>query len=173
MIISGRLDTGMTAQEAVERGSSWWDSTGRHHLPKEFNQETTVKAKGPVKGFPSIVIRNNESVVPSGILHGSPWDELNQDEQRQVIKAWHHFFVRLPIQNDEAPPATVDQVLTIRCDSALHPKATRDTPAVFRGRTQVLCCTQAQQRGWLISAEKDICPECYTRAYHDEPRNMQ
>ncbi len=175
MIVSGILDTGMSAEEAVERAESWWDGLGRHQIPKEFNEEVTVKARKAVLtgfGFPALTLRKTRTVVPAGILQGKPWGELTQDEQRQVVKAWHHFFVRVPQETGKAP-AMVDQVLTIRCDSLGHPKATRDEETVYRGRTQTLAFERAREAGWLISSEKDICPSCVGREYHPEPEGIQ
>ena len=177
MIVSGILDTGMSAKEAMERASDWWDRFGRHQLPKDFNTETKVKHRKAIPGHgflghPAVVLRTTETVIPAGLLEGKPWGELAQDEQRQVVKAWHHFFVRLPQQFGDTP-TTVDQVLTIRCDSLGHPKATRDEETVYRGRTQTLAFEQAREAGWLISAEKDICPACVGREYHPEPEGVQ
>lgn len=172
MILSGILDTGMSANEAVARAGRWWDAFGRHYVPQEFNEETTVRSRKKVKGFPAVILRDTNQVVPSGILHGKPFGELERGEQLQIAKAWHHFFVRVPQIKGELPPTT-DRVLTIRCDSAGHPKATRDEEHVFRGRTQALCFGQAHEAGWLISSGKDICPECMAREYHPEPEGVQ
>lgn len=175
MIVSGILDTGISAKEAVERAAHWWETFARHHIPKEFNEETTVKTRKAVASglsFPALALRETRTVVPAGILQGKPWDELAQDEQRQVVKAWHHNFVRLPQQTGEAP-ALVDQVLTLRCDSLGHPKATKDEETVYRGRTQTLAFERAREAGWLISSEKDICPECVGRSYHEEAEGIQ
>ena len=172
MIVSGILDTGMSAKEAVERASDWWDRFGRHQIPQAFNTETKVQHRKSVGDFPAIVLRKTETVIPAGLLEGKVWDDLTQDEQRQVVKAWHHFFVRVPQMTGEAP-AMVDQVLTIRCDSLGHPKATRDEETVYRGRTQTLAFERAREAGWLISAEKDICPDCVGREYHPEPEGIQ
>ena len=149
MILEGRLDTGMTAGEVVARASEWWNTFGRHHIPKS-------------------------EVVPSGLLEGKAWDELSRDEQRQICKAWHHHFVRVPQEHAEVRlPTPVDQVLSIRCDSELHPQADRDEETVFRGRTQAQCFEQAKHRGWLISPAKDICPRCMGISFVDEPERTQ
>ena len=177
MIVSGILDTGMSAKEAVERAEGWWEKYGRHHMPKDFNTETIVKHRKAVPGFgflgfPAVILRKTETVIPAGLLEGKVWGELTQDEQRQVVKMWHHYHVRVPMEEGETP-ATVDQVLTIRCDGLGHPKSTRDEETVYRGRTQTQCFEQAREAGWLISAEKDICPDCVGREFHPEPEGVQ
>lgn len=180
MTVTERLDTGMTAAEVVVRASEWWDKFGRHHIPPEFNTEEKVRHRKAVANkagvvFPGIVLRSKETVIPTGLLEGKAWDELERDEQRQICKTWHHHFVRVPQREGGVDdlPTLVDQVLAIRCDSDLHPKADRDEEAVFRGRTQSLCFHQAKQQGWLISPDKDICPTCMNRAFVAQPEGVQ
>lgn len=74
MDVDARLDTGMKVKEALARAEHWWDKTGR----KEFKRI------------------DNADEIPSGILLGLAWDELNKFEKLRITKVYHHFFVRRP-----------------------------------------------------------------------------
>lgn len=71
-----RLDTGMKVSEAIARTAQWWDASGRHEMAK------SVQPGGEVQ--------------QSGIVQGEPWDMLTKAEKLNVVKAWHHFHVRVP-----------------------------------------------------------------------------
>ena len=71
-----RLDTGMLVREAIARASAWWDAAGRKEM--------------------AAAVKEGGAVPQSGIVQGQPWDTLSKLEKLNVIKAWHHFFVRVP-----------------------------------------------------------------------------
>ena len=71
-----RLDTGMRVEEAVRRARHWWDGQGRK----------LMRAKVTKAG----------EIQQSGIANGETWDMLTREECLNVVKAWHHFFVRVP-----------------------------------------------------------------------------
>lgn len=71
-----RFDSGMKVSEAIKRASAWWDGPGRKLM--------TAK------------VREAGEVPQSAIVSGEPWDMLNREEKLQVVKAWHHFNVRVP-----------------------------------------------------------------------------
>ena len=71
-----RLDTGMRVSEAIGRAAAWWDAAGRKEMI------ASVKPGGEVS--------------QSGIVQGQPWDTLTKAEKLNVVKAWHHFHVRVP-----------------------------------------------------------------------------
>lgn len=86
------LDTGMASEEAVRRASDWWQRVGRHQCRQTSNWEEIGRTVG--KGI--VITGDQQPVLRSGILIGQPWEELSRDEQRRIVKAWHHEFVRVP-----------------------------------------------------------------------------
>lgn len=94
----GKLDTGMTVKEVVRRAMWWWESKGSremrlHHLRQA--EPVGGANNGAGASFASLN-PDSENFLPSGILHGLPWDELNKDEKLRVCKAWHNEYVRMP-----------------------------------------------------------------------------
>ncbi len=160
-----RLDTGMKVGEAISLASRWWDKSGRHALPTNFNQEETVKARPGVKAkkggrrFPGIVIRDKEVVLSANLLNGVAFEGLTADEQRQVTRVYHHFFVRVP-QMERGEYSKTDQVLTVNCDHPGHAEGGEKTE-VFRGPNQINVHHQAKAAGWFISSTVDYCPACH------------
>lgn len=91
-----RFDTGMKVSEAVQRASVWWDKIGRHGIKaSNFNVALIQKVHSQGKG-PLLKRTDREQDLPSGILRGLPWDELSREEQKEIVKAWHHEQVRVP-----------------------------------------------------------------------------
>lgn len=91
-----RFDTGMTVAEAVRRAADWWNKIGRHGIKaSNFNQVLIQKVHTQGKG-PLLKRTDKEQDLPSGILRGLPWDELDRQEQKDIVKAWHHEQVRVP-----------------------------------------------------------------------------
>jgi len=85
-----RFDTGMTVKEAIASACHWWNKTGRKLM--KGHRQRQEKAGAPfVSDNP-----DDETFVPSGILHGLPWDQLDKRAQIQVVKSWHHHHVRMP-----------------------------------------------------------------------------
>lgn len=82
-----RLDTGMEIREAVATACHWWGKTGRH-LMKRQDKRTIDQM---VSADP-----DSANYMPSAILNGEPWDHLDKREKVQVVKAWHHHFIRKP-----------------------------------------------------------------------------
>lgn len=79
--------TTLTAPEVVRMASTWWDKVGRKIINKHFNlrDESTFRGGG---GGPAIVVRKTETEIPSRIMAGKPWAELDKREQVSVAKAW-------------------------------------------------------------------------------------
>lgn len=88
------LDTGMRVREAAARAAFWWDTKGRAIMLKKEKNKAFASTEDHDPNF-----------VKSGILTGQPWDALTQREKLQVIKSWHHFFVRRPDRLDKDPNA--------------------------------------------------------------------
>lgn len=80
----------LSASEAVRLASKWWDSTGRKIISKVFNvEEVGGSYRGAGGGAPAIrVTPNREVVIPSKVLQGHAWDELDRRERAAVVKAW-------------------------------------------------------------------------------------
>ena len=88
----------MTVTEATLRARTWW-SEYRGAIRRTFNViesaartrvGITAKKAGGM-GFPSIAIKDPAvQDTPSGILSGSPWEELTLAEQKEIRDLWHH-----------------------------------------------------------------------------------
>lgn len=103
------LDTGMRVNEALARASLWWGKTGR----KEMKLHAKRQAKSPAASTPGLggafasLNPDSENFLPSAIIHGEPWDQLTKREKLIIVKAWHHFFVRVPDVLDKPEGETV------------------------------------------------------------------
>lgn len=84
-LLGGRLDSGMTASEAIFRAAKWWDKTGR----------TMIVDQPAMRKFASHD-PDDPRFLPSGILNGHTWDMLGRREKIMITKIYHHFFVRKP-----------------------------------------------------------------------------
>lgn len=93
-----RLDTGMTAKEAAERTRIWWEKTGRREMQLQAKRQ--AEGVGGSNGGAGSAFASqdpsSENYLPSGIIHGKPWDDLTQRDQAQLVKVWHHFNIRKP-----------------------------------------------------------------------------
>lgn len=98
-----RLDTGMRTDEAVRLASAWWNDVGRHELRQVANSEQDANRFRPsTEKSPAILIKGEtRAVVPSGILNGLRWDDLDRREQMRVVQVWHHYKIRLPQANGD------------------------------------------------------------------------
>lgn len=98
----GKLDTGMTAKEAVQRAEHWWDTVGAKEM-KMHKLRHTQTPGGSLNGIGSAFISSDPddpNFLPSGIAAGRPWLTLTKNEKARVVKAWHHFYIRLPDTTD-------------------------------------------------------------------------
>lgn len=80
----------LTAAEAVRMASRWWDNTGRKILSKIFNKEIKDSFNpAPKGGGVAIKVKGSpEVVIPSRVLEGFAWGELDRREREVVVKAW-------------------------------------------------------------------------------------
>lgn len=93
-----KLDTGMTVREAVASARHWWEKYGRRDMKSHLKRQNMSPAsnnKGMGGQFATLS-PDDPNFLPSGIIHGQPWDALNKREQIQVVKVWHHFHIRKP-----------------------------------------------------------------------------
>ena len=96
---SAKLDTGMRVDEAIRRARNWWQEW-RGSISTGFNQVVATRSTTG-DGLPGVIIHEtHKAVLPSGILSGKPWDQLNEREQLQIVKIWHHNHVRDPMSAD-------------------------------------------------------------------------
>lgn len=86
ILTDDRLDTGMSAREALTRARLWWDAKGRHLLAKMHGKDPAFAAV-------------------SGIIAAHAFDRLTRREQVAIVKVWHHFNVRRPDLLDVAAGA--------------------------------------------------------------------
>jgi len=72
----------------------WWDKKGRHMVAATFNEERAKpKFRAGTGNAPGIkTTGSREKVLPSGILNGKMFDNLNPRERSQVLKAWLHYY---------------------------------------------------------------------------------
>lgn len=89
---NSKLPSGMTVGEAVQRSAAWWDRTGRFLLAKHKNQQRSVKTT-TAGGGPAMSRAELADVIPSGILRGARWDDLDNREKLNVVRTWHHHHV--------------------------------------------------------------------------------
>ncbi len=93
-----RLDTGMKIQEAIQRAADWWERTGRKQMQREL-QRQAKPVGGSDKGAGSAFASKDAqsaNFLPSGIIHGQPWEALGKRERLMIVKTHHHFTVRNP-----------------------------------------------------------------------------
>lgn len=93
-----KLDTGMKAIEAIERARIWWQTTGRKEIKQQASRQSE-QVGGTNNGAGAMfsdLDPNSANHLPSAIINGEPWDQLNKRERGQVVKVWHHFNVRVP-----------------------------------------------------------------------------
>lgn len=92
-----KLDTGMKVTEALGRASAWWGKTGR----KEMKSHAKRHKHSPTSTTPGIggaflsSDPDSPNFMPSAIINGEPWDQLDKREKLMVVKAWHHSFIRM------------------------------------------------------------------------------
>jgi len=83
--LDDRLDTGMRVREAIASACYWWNKTGRRLMKG---------AGGGRNPFSSLDPSNPDNFMPSAIVNGEPWDQLEDREKLLITKAWHNEFVR-------------------------------------------------------------------------------
>lgn len=89
-----RLDTGMLVSEAVNRAAMWWETKGRKEM-----RRTHVRDRRKRRGLMDPNDPNNS--IPSGVLRGQPWADLDQRSKLHIVKTWHHHFVRVSVMDPE------------------------------------------------------------------------
>lgn len=90
-----RLDSGMKVREAIANACHWWNRTGRQMMRKDGGKGSETSAS---------LNPDNENFIPSGIVNGLRWDELNQRERAQIVKAWHFHHVSNREEAAKVPP---------------------------------------------------------------------
>lgn len=85
----------ITTREAVRMASDWWDKTGRHLMRQQMSTKANIKEtrngkfRPAVNGAPAIKPGVDRSVViPSKILQGHAWEELDAEERSRVVAGW-------------------------------------------------------------------------------------
>lgn len=84
----------ITANDAVKLAERWWDTTGRGAMLKarKANIEVNTKFRPAANGAPGIKTVSREVVLPSRILEGQLWAELDKRERYSVVVAWLKFY---------------------------------------------------------------------------------
>lgn len=93
-----RLDTGMTVKEAIKRAEAWWGKTGMREAQQQLKRQSEdVGGANKGAGSPFATMdQDDPNFMPSGIIHGQPWDSLTKREKLMITKTVHHFHVRVP-----------------------------------------------------------------------------
>lgn len=102
-----RLDSGMKLSEAIKRAETWWQGKGARYMQTELKRQST-QVGGADKGAGVAFASKDETdpnFLPSGLIHGEPWETLTKREKLMVVKIWHHFNVRVPDVIGEDPEA--------------------------------------------------------------------
>lgn len=90
--------TGMTVQEAVDRGKKWWGKAGRDY----FRRNRDRKRDG---------IKDDEQLMhDSGVLSGKVWDDLNITEKEQITLYWYAEFCGQELGKDEKRTVLGDEI---------------------------------------------------------------
>jgi len=85
--LDDRLESGMKIRDALANASYWWGKTGRHMMKKHDAKAEAVFASADP---------NSENFMPSGIVNGEPWDNLDLRERLFLVKSWHYHFIWKP-----------------------------------------------------------------------------
>ncbi len=85
---------GMRQAEVYAMARRWWNSRGRKLVNQAFNEERISGRFVPSGAGPAFrTAGRTETVLPSGILRGLPWNQLQVQERARVARVWHYFNV--------------------------------------------------------------------------------
>ncbi len=94
-----RLATGISVKQLVQQAEFWWMRKGRKTmLNSRRGQVKTVRGARHYMGAFTLNV-DDPNFLPSGILHGLPWDNLDRGEKLQVCKAYHEIRYRKPLRD--------------------------------------------------------------------------
>lgn len=96
-----RLATGIRIDQLVRETERWWTSKGRkaasHSRRSQVRQRRGVRTNwGPFTLDP-----DDGNFLPSGLIHGWPWDRLSKDEKLRCVKAYHEIRYAKPKRQAE------------------------------------------------------------------------
>lgn len=95
------LIRGMPAADVIRDVTNWWENKGRHAMRQTLMRQAEMNGnlnKGMNGAFASLD-PTSENFMPSGIIHGWSWDQLNQREKLHLIKTYlDHFH---PVEADD------------------------------------------------------------------------
>lgn len=96
--VTDKFDTGMKVSEAIKRAEHWWETIGAKEMQahKKRQKHSTAANTAGLGGSFASLNPDDPNFLPSGILHGHKWDDLNKQEKLSVTKIWHHTHVRIP-----------------------------------------------------------------------------
>ena len=109
-----------TRAEIVNDARLWWDAKGRHLIPQHINNvakddpRVLAGRKHSTKdalSFPNVIIKPSvEADLPSPILRGLPWDELDVESIQKIVLMFfrHYWLPAHPMEAQhllKAPPA--------------------------------------------------------------------
>lgn len=98
----------LTAPEAVRLAADWWDKTGRHLTSKTFNRDQRTTFTPSNGTAPAIRVKDKGDVVlPSRILQGMPWAELDRRERKSIVSCWIEQYRQQYARANDAPKVVV------------------------------------------------------------------
>jgi hypothetical protein len=69
---------GMLASEVIHCASRWWDLVARKEIASHLVGAGKLSSRDP----------DSPNFLPSGIIQGKPWADLDKRECLAVVKAW-------------------------------------------------------------------------------------
>lgn len=97
-----RLATGIRVNQLVRESERWWTKGGRKAmLDGRKSQIVTIRTRRHYKG-PFTLDTDDPNFMPSGVMHGLPWDNLNRSEKLLICKAYHEVKYGKPYRDNEA-----------------------------------------------------------------------
>lgn len=160
-----KLWTGIKVNEAVMRAASWWEETGRMLMRRNKARQRDVN--GSEFG---VYDSADPNALPSKIVAGMAWDELDRQDKLFVVKAWHHEFVEKPLRRANSPLIVGgDEVIVDQSGPAHHVTQTRLMPGKradrWCSRLRKWCYQPAVADEIVGPMHADMCIECLFLVY--------
>lgn len=90
----GERIRGIPTREVIMNATNWWNNKGRIGMKQTLMRQAEQVGsanRGNGTAFASLD-PTSQNFMPSGIIHGYAWDDLDQREKVHVVKAWLDHF---------------------------------------------------------------------------------
>lgn len=91
--------TGIKVSLLVMEASHWWELKGAKTFRENRKSQVIQKRGYRTQHGPFALDIDNANFIPSGILHGKGWDDLNEDEKRRVVMMYHEVKYAKPMRD--------------------------------------------------------------------------